>query len=115
MQESAMAAVVSSSIVLLSQKDPQKEVYLSADEGPFESWLAVAQDMWGVGNLTPFDMVFASRAIGAMPPTQASAFGAVCYQLGKRLFTFSREANIWIDAFEAEPSLSRLEKRSRTN
>lgn len=108
-----MAAVASPRIVLLSQKDPLKEVDLAPEEGPFESWLAVAQDMWGVGNLTPFDVVFASRAIGAMPPTQSSAFGAVCYQLGSRLFTFSREGGIWIDAFEGENALSRLEKRPK--
>lgn len=108
-----MAAVTSPKIVLLSQKDPNKEVELAPEEGPFESWLAVAQDIWGVGNLTPFDHVFASRAISAMVPTQSSAFGAVCYHLGKRLFTFSREGGIWIDAFEAEPALSRMEKAKK--
>ena len=100
-------------IVLLAQKDPTKDVELSPEEGPFESWLAVAQDIWGGGNLTAFDNVFASRAIGAMAPTQPASFGAVCYQLGRRLFTFSRESGIWVDAFEAEPALSRLEKRPK--
>jgi hypothetical protein len=108
-----MPAVAVPKIVLLSQKDPNKEVELAPEEGPFESWLAVAQDMWGVGNLTPLDSVFASRAIGAMPPSQSSAFGVVCYQLGHRLFTFSREGGIWIDAFEGEHALSRMEKRPK--
>jgi hypothetical protein len=100
-------------IVLLAQKDPTKDIELAPEEGPFESWLAVAQDIWGGGNLTPFDSVFASRAIGAMAPTQGALFAAVCYQLGRRLFTFSREGGIWLDAFEAEPALSRIEKRPK--
>lgn len=108
-----MSAVGKPKIVLLGQKDPSKEVELSPDEGPFESWLAVAQDMWGLGNLTPFDGVFASRAIGTIVPTQGGNFGCICYQLGDRLFTFSREAGIWIDAFEAEPTLSKLSKRPK--
>lgn len=108
-----MSAVGKPKIVLLGQKDPAKEVELTADEGPFESWLAVAQDMWGMGNLTPFDSVFASRAIGTIVPTQGGNFGTICYQLGSRLFTFSREGGIWIDAFEGEPALSKLEKRPK--
>jgi hypothetical protein len=108
-----MSAVGKPKIVLLGQKDPTKEVEVPADEGPFESWMAVAQDMWGAGNLTPVDMVFASRAIGTIVPTQGGNFGAVCYQLGQRLFTFSREGGIWIDAFEGESALSKLEKRPK--
>jgi hypothetical protein len=108
-----MSAVGKPKIVLLGQKDPSKEVELAPEEGPFESWIAVAQDMWGMGNLTPFDSIFASRAIGTIVPTQGGNFGAVCYQLGHRLFTFSREGGIWIDAFEAEQALSKLEKRPK--
>jgi hypothetical protein len=108
-----MSAVGKPKIVLLGQKDPAKDVELSPDEGPFESWLAVAQDMWGQGNLSPCDSVFASRAIGTIVPTQGGNFGCVCYQLGHRLFTFSREAGIWIDTFEGESALSKLEKRPK--
>jgi len=108
-----MSAVGKPKIVLLGQKDPTKDVELATDEGPFESWLAVAQDMWGQGNLTPFDSIFASRAIGTIVPTQGGNFATLCYQLGNRLFTFSREAGIWIDAFEAESTLSKLEKRPK--
>lgn len=108
-----MSAVGKPKIVLLGQKDPSKEVELAPDEGPFESWLAVAQDMWGQGNLTPLDSIFASRAIGTIVPTQGGNFGSLCFQLGHRLFTFSREGGIWIDAFEAESTLSRLEKRPK--
>lgn len=108
-----MSAVGKPKIVLLAQKDPKKEVELSPDEGPFESWLAVAQDMWGIGNLTPFDVAFASRAIGTIVPTQGGNFACVCYQLGHRMFTFSREAGIWIDTFEGESALSKLEKHPK--
>jgi hypothetical protein len=109
----AMSAVGKPKIVLLGQKDPTIEIELTPDEGPFESWLAVAQDMWGAGNLTPLDSVFASRAIGTIVPTQGGNFGTLCYQLGHRLFTFSREGGIWIDAFECESALSKLEKRPK--
>jgi hypothetical protein len=108
-----MSAVGKPKIVLLGQKEPGKEIELSADEKPFESWLAVAQDMWGIGNLTPFDGVFASRAIGTIVPTVGGNFGCICYQIGARLFTFSREAGIWIDAFEGESALTKLEKRPK--
>ncbi|MDR3526754.1 MAG: hypothetical protein P4L57_05700 [Rhizomicrobium sp.] len=108
-----MSAVGKPKIVLLGQKDPYKEVELTADEGAFESWLAVAQDMWGLANLSPFDSIFASRAIGTIVPTQGGNFGVLTYQLGYRLFTFSREGGIWIDAFEAESALSKLEKRPK--
>lgn len=108
-----MSAVGKPKIVLLGQKDPNKEVELAPEEGPFESWLAVAQDMWGQSNLSPFDSIFASRAIGTIVPTQAGNFGVLTYQLGARLFTFSREGGIWIDAFEAEPALSKMEKRPK--
>jgi hypothetical protein len=108
-----MSAVGKPKIVLLGQKDPNKDVELSPDEGPFESWLAVAQDMWGIANLTPFDSVFASRAIGTIVPTQGGNFAVVTYQLGYRLFTFSREAGIWVDTFERESALSKLEKRPK--
>jgi hypothetical protein len=106
-------AAVAPKIILLGQKDPNKEVDLSPDEGPFESWLAVAQDMWGVANLTPYDSIFASRAIGTIVPTQGGNFGVLTYQLGYRLFTFSREGGIWIDAFEATNTVSKLEKRPK--
>ncbi len=108
-----MSAVGKPKIVLLGQKDPNREVELTPDEGAFESWLAVAQDMWGLANLTPFDSIFSSRAIGTIVPTQGGNFGVLTYQLGYRLFTFSREGGIWIDAFEAEPALSKLEKRPK--
>lgn len=108
-----MSAVGKPKIVLLGQRDPSQPVELTPDEGSFESWLAVAQDMWGQGNLTPADSIFASRAIGTIVPTQGGNFGVVTYQLGHRLFTFSREGGIWIDAFEAETSLSKIEKRPK--
>lgn len=108
-----MGTAAKPNIVLLGQKDPNKPVELGSDEGPFESWLAVMQDLWGVGNLTPFDTLFASRAISCMAPTQGCQFGAVCFHLGKRLFTFNRESGIWIDAFEEQPALSRYEKRPK--
>lgn len=108
-----MSSVGKPKIVLLGQKDPSKEVELTPDEGPFESWLAVAQDMWGIANLSPFDSIFASRAIGTIVPTQGGNFGVLTYQLGARLFTFSREGGIWIDAFEGESAVSKMEKRPK--
>ena len=100
-------------IVLLGQKDPSAPVDLQPDEGPFESWLAVAQDMWGVGNLTPMDNVFASCAIGALAATSTAIFGTVCYHLGDRLFGYSREIGTWIDVFECESAVSQMQKRPK--
>jgi hypothetical protein len=108
-----MFAAVKTKIVLLAQKDPAKDVELSPEEGPAESRLAVAQDMWGGGNLSPCDTPFAARAIGAMVPVKGTTFGVVCHHLGRRLFTYGRESGIWIDAFEGESALSHLEKRPK--
>jgi len=104
-----MSAAANTKIVLLAQKDSSEKTKLACEEGPLESWLAVRQDMWGPGNLTPLDSVFASRAIGALAPARGALFGAVCHHLGRRLFTFGREADIPIESFEGEPGLSRLE------
>jgi len=108
-----MGTAVKPKIVLLGQKDPAKEIELSPEEGPVESRLAVVQDMWGGGNLTPFDSPFASRAVGALAPAKSTSIGALCHHLGRRLFAFSRESGIWIDAYEADAALSRLEKRPK--
>jgi hypothetical protein len=108
-----MRAAVKTTIVLLAQKDPAKEVELSPEEGPVESCLAVAQDMWGGGNLSPCDTPFAARAIGAMAPSKSASIGVVCHHLGRRMLSFGRESGIWIDAFEGESALSRLEKRPK--
>ena len=106
-------AAVKPEIILLGQKDPAEQIELNPDEGPFESWLAVAQDMWGTGNLTPLDNVFASTAIGALAVTTKGIFGAVCYHLGNRLFCFSREIDAWIDAYECESAVSQIQKRPK--
>jgi hypothetical protein len=106
-------AAVKPKIVLLGQNDPAKQIELDPEEGPFESWLAVTQDMWGVGNLTPLDNIFASTAIGALALTDKGIFGAVCYHLGDRLFCYSREIGAWIDVFECEPAVSQVQKRPK--
>ncbi|MGA7710920.1 MAG: hypothetical protein WCA81_03385 [Rhizomicrobium sp.] len=106
----AHKTAVKPQIVLLGQKKLADDFELQPEEGPFESFLAVAQDMWGVGNLTPLDNVFASAAVGALAVTTKAIFGTVCYQLGDRLFNLSREIDVWIDAFECEPALSEIQK-----
>ena len=100
-------------IVLLGHKDPAERIELDPEEGPAESEIAVAQDMWGEGNLSPLDNVFASTAIGALAVTGKAIFGAVCHHLGHRLFCFSREIDIWLDAYECEPALSLIQKRPK--
>ena len=106
----AHKTAVKPQIILLGQKKLADDFELQPEEGPFESFLAVAQDMWGVGNLTPLDNVFASAAISALAVTTKAIFGTVCYQLGDRLFNLSREIDVWIDAFECEPALSEIQK-----
>ena len=109
----ANKAVVKPKIILLGQKDPAEQIELDPNESPFESWLAVAQDMWGEGNLTAVDRVFASAAIGALAVTNKAIFGVVCYHLGYRLFCYSREIDIWVDAYECEPAVSTIQKRPK--
>ncbi len=106
-------AVAKQEITLLGQKEPGEQVELDPKEGPFESWLAVTQDMWGIGNLTPLDGIFASTAVWALTVTNKGCFGVVCYHLGDRLFRLSREVDAWIDAYECEPAVSRIQKRPK--
>jgi len=107
------AAPVKSKIVLLSHKDPAEPIELDPNEGPAESRLAVAQDVWGLGNLTPLDNVMASTAIGVLAVTNQAKFGVVCQHLGNRLFRFSRDMDVWIDAYECDPRISVLQKRPK--
>ncbi|MDE2183782.1 MAG: hypothetical protein KGJ78_12255 [Alphaproteobacteria bacterium] len=106
-------AAIKSKIVLLGPKAPTDDIELPRDEGPSQSWIAMAQDIWGAGNLTPTDDVFASCALRTLAPPGNAIFAAVCHQLGSRLFEYTRESAVWIDAFEGEPALSTLEKRAK--
>jgi len=99
-------AMVKSKIALLGQKNPAEQINLDPNEGMFASWLAVTQNMWGAGNLTPLDRIFVSTAIGTLAVTSKAIFGAICYHFGQRLFSFSREVDIWMDAFECGPAVS---------
>lgn len=102
-----------SKIVLLAHKAPGEAVELDPNEGPAEARLAVAQDIWGAGNLTPLDNVLASTAIGVLAVTSKAKFGVLCHHLGHRLFRFSRDMDVWIDAYECEPAVSLLQKRAK--
>lgn len=102
-----------SKIVLLAHKDPAEAIELDPNEGPPESRLAVAQDVWGPGNLTPLDNVFASTAIGVLAVTSKAKFGVLCYHLGSRLFRFSRDMDVWIDAYECDSTVSLRQKRPK--
>jgi len=102
-----------SKIVLLAHRNPAELTDLDPNEGPSESRLAVAQDIWGPGNLTPLDNVFASTAIGVLAVTSKAKFGVLCHHLGSRLFRFSRDIDVWIDAYECDPVVSLLQKRPK--
>ena len=106
-------AAIKPKIVLLGQNGPLEAADLPLGEGPMESWLAIAQDIWGMGNLTPMDDVFGSLAVRTLAAPSNAIFGAVCYHLGNRLFEFSREAGVWIDAFEGESAVTQIEKRPK--
>ncbi|HXZ69227.1 MAG TPA: hypothetical protein VEH07_11605 [Alphaproteobacteria bacterium] len=72
--------------------------------------LAICQDLWGHGNLSPLDDPFESRALVALTPNKKSKLAFVGRHLGRRLHRFSKESGVWIDAFESEPELSKLVK-----
>lgn len=83
------------------------------DKSNSESAFTLAQDLWGAGNLSPLDHLFGSTAIMKLVPKGGISF--IGYHLGRRLHRYSEDTAIWIDAFEAEPSVSRfhLKKNSK--
>lgn len=106
-------AAIKPKIVLLAQKDPHDAVDLPKEEGPFQSWLAVAQDIWGIGNLTPADDVFASAAVRSLAAPSNAIFASVGFHFGNRLFEYVRESGIWIDVYDGEDALTLIEKRAK--
>jgi hypothetical protein len=93
-------------LVLLAQNDSATPIVLSPEEGPAESELAVAQDLWGVGNLSPLDDLFGSAALMSLAVTPTSIFGVIGCHLGARLKRYSTDTGVWIDVFTNEPPLS---------
>lgn len=87
-------------------------IELSSNEGPTESRLLVAQNLWGEANLRPQDGLFGSTAIIALVVNPTSAFAVLAPHLSGRLTRLSEESAIWIDAFEAEPMRFSLDRRS---
>lgn len=71
-----------------------------------EPALAVAQSLWGRGNLSPLDNLFAATALVKLVPR--AGFGFIGHHLGQRLRRYAEDSGMKIDAAEAELALSRL-------
>lgn len=71
-----------------------------------ESALAIAQGIWGRGNLSPLDAPFGAIALVKLIPT--GGFGFIGRHLGQRLSKYMEDTGAIVDAAEAESSLSRL-------
>jgi hypothetical protein len=82
------------------------------DEKPSDSALLVAQDIWGLGNLSPLDYLFASTAIMNLVPKLNMGF--VGCHLGRKFHRYAEDTGIWIDAFETDLTLSRLHKKKNS-
>jgi hypothetical protein len=76
--------------------------------------LDIAQRLWGWGNLSPLDDVFGSMTIVRLALTRNSKFGLIACRLGGRLQRYSKEAGLWIDAFESEQRHPGLHKEKDT-
>jgi hypothetical protein len=84
----------------------------AADETPEESALVAAQTLWGRGNLSPLDHLFSATAVVNLVPK--GNLGFIGRHLGHRLHRYAEDSEIWIDAIEAEPALSRIHKKKKT-
>ena len=82
------------------------------EEKPADSVLIAAQSLWGIGNLSPLDHLFASTAIVNLVPAMTMGFAG--YHLGRRLHRYAEDTDIWIDAFEAEAAVSRMHLKKKT-
>ncbi len=78
-----------------------------------EPGLAIAQDLWGRGNLTPLDSLFGAAAIVRLNPT--AGFGFVGNHLGQRLRKYADDTGVAVDAAEAEPALTRLTAKGKSS
>ena len=85
----------------------------TSDEKSAESTLVAAQDIWGLGNLSPLDHLFGSTAIMKLVPKLSLGF--IGRHLGRRMHRYAEDTGIWIDAFETELALSRLHRKKSSN
>lgn len=99
---------MSDTISVSSNKTPE-----SGTTGNSEVSLALAQNLWGRGNLTPLDTQFGSMAIIKLVPT--AGFGFIGYHLGHRLQKYADDMALAVDAAEVEPALTRLYKKHKSS
>lgn len=86
-------------------------IELSSNETAAESRVVVAQNLWGEGDLTPYDSVFASAAVMSLGVTTNSSFAAVVPHRSGELTRFSEEIGVWIDVLEVASVRFSLDRR----
>lgn len=81
-------------------------------ESPQDSAMAIAQAIWGRGNLSPLDASFGAIALVKLIPT--GGFGFIGRHLGQRLSKFMEDTGAIVDAAEADSTLSRLYAKKKS-
>lgn len=77
-----------------------------------EGALAIAQNLWSQGNLSPLDTLFGSSAIVHLIPTKGFAF--IGHHLGHRLRKYAEDIKSDVDAAEVDSTLTRAHLKPKT-
>jgi hypothetical protein len=77
-----------------------------------EGALAIAQNLWQQGNLSPLDTLFGSSAIVNLIPTKG--FGFIGHHLGRRLHKYAEDIKSDVDAAEVDSTLTRAHLKPKS-
>jgi len=92
-------------LILVSEDyDPDIWRSLEEEETEFQSWLAVAQDIWGRGSFLPGQAAAAREGAAGLTINKTMIVGAVGCSVGG-LGQVATDTGAYIEVFEADPSL----------
>ena len=89
------------------------EIAHAPNEGLREASLAIAQELWGRGNLSPLDVPFSALALIRLIPS--GGFGFIGRHLGQRLRKYADDTGAIIDAAEVDSRLTHLYAKRKSS
>lgn len=89
-------------IQMITAQEPGVAPKLDPNETPLHSQLALAQDMWGEGTLSPLDNLYTHAGGSTLTVNSSQTFATVGCGFGSSLPELSQKCGVWIDEFEVE-------------
>ena len=99
------AAVRKRALILVSEDYDPEEWSRVEGESEVQSWLAVAQDLWGVGCFAPGQREAARTGAGGLTITKKQIVGAVGGALGGLAEVASENGGAYIDVFDCDAAV----------